>query len=102
MTIEQAQDAQVSETEALGLTLGDMETPLIWTLKGNLPLADLTVQMVREDEADQIKLYEVYTLTATGEEVKRSAHILPLAPWQTGKGGRLEKMGMTSDVGSIG
>lgn len=77
------------------------QTPLIWTAAGNLPIADLVLTMERTDEVDQIVICEVYCLKSTGQEVKRSVHVLPLAPWQTGKGGRLETMGATGEVANI-
>lgn len=75
--------------------------PMIWTSKGNLPLSALDLVMLREDEVDQVVLIETYRLKETGEEVKRSPHIIPLAPWQTGAGGRLEQLGMAGAVASI-
>ena len=48
--------------------------PLIWTSKGNLPLASLTYQHAWDDQPTYIKFCERY-LDAAGEVVKESAHV---------------------------
>ena len=50
-----------------------MEQPLIWTTKGNLPVADLQHSVHWEETDDYTKVIETYTLD--GEVVKQSAHI---------------------------
>lgn len=50
------------------------DTPLIWTTRGNLPLADLAYAVRWEDTPDYIKLIETYT-AGDGEVVKESAHV---------------------------
>ena len=74
---------------------------LVYTSRGNLPASDLEYFTDRQDEKDQIVFIEGYRLKATGEEVQRSAHVLPLAPWQTGKRGRIAKMQLKSSVGAV-
>lgn len=49
------------------------EVPLIWTSKGNLPIADLEVETSWEDAADYVKFTEMYFLK--GELVKASTHV---------------------------
>lgn len=52
--------------------------PLIYTAKGNLPIADLSYSTCWERTEDYVKFVETYKL---GEEVvKESAHILALKP----------------------
>jgi hypothetical protein len=51
-----------------------MNEPLIWTSKGNLPLASLTYQTAWDDQPTYIKFCERY-LDSTGEIVKESAHV---------------------------
>lgn len=53
-----------------------MDTPLIYTSKGNLPIDSLRYEQKREDSADQIVFIEEYFLA--DESVKRSVHVLPL------------------------
>lgn len=50
-----------------------MDTPLIWTSKGNLPLSDLVYSHAWEDADEYMKFSETYTLD--GEVVKQSAHV---------------------------
>ena len=49
------------------------EEPLIWTSKGNLPIASLKYAHSWEDQPDKIIFVEEYTLD--GEIVKRNAHV---------------------------
>ena len=51
------------------------DTPLIYTSRGNLPVADLTYSVRWENTDDYTKLIEIYT-AADGEVVKESAHVL--------------------------
>ncbi len=49
------------------------DTPLIWTTKGNIPVADLAYTARWEFSASDIRLIETYKL---GDEVvKENAHI---------------------------
>ena len=48
------------------------EQPLIWTSKGNLPVADLTYVPMWEETDDYIKFVETYKLD--NEVVKQSAY----------------------------
>lgn len=52
-----------------------MEGPLIYTSKGNLPIASLEYFHEREDSPNGIMFIEGYKLD--GEIVKRAAHWLP-------------------------
>lgn len=47
--------------------------PLIYTSRGNLPVASLQYVTRWEDAADYIKFVEIYTLD--GEIVRESAHV---------------------------
>ena len=49
------------------------DTPLIWTTKGNLPIADLKHDVQWRIEPDQIIFTESYLLD--GEVVKQSSHV---------------------------
>ena len=49
------------------------EVPLIWTTKGNIPVADLRVENVWEDTEDYVKFTELYFLD--DEMVKASTHV---------------------------
>lgn len=51
-----------------------MTEPLIYTIKGNLPIASLEYSHKWEDLETCIKFSETYTLD--GEVVKQSAHVL--------------------------
>lgn len=51
-----------------------MDTPLIFTTKGNLPIDSLEYSHKWEDLETCIKFSETYTLD--GEVVKQSAHVL--------------------------
>lgn len=52
------------------------DEPLIYTSKGNLPVASLDYRCHREDTPENVILIEQYFL---GEElVKRSVHVCPL------------------------
>mgnify|MGYP000049967041 FL=1 len=51
-----------------------MDEPLIYTTKGNLPIASLEYSHKWEDLETCIKFSETYTLD--GEVVKQSAHVL--------------------------
>ena len=48
--------------------------PLIWTTRGNLPVADLEYSTRWEDTPDHTTLIETYRLG--GEVVRESAHVL--------------------------
>ena len=50
--------------------------PLIYTTKGNLPIAYLEYKYYREDVPGKVVLVEEYLLA--GESVKRSVHVCPL------------------------
>lgn len=50
------------------------DVPLIHTLRGNLPIADLTYDVRWEDTPEYTKLVETYSLN--GEVVRESAHVL--------------------------
>lgn len=50
------------------------DTPLIHTIKGNLPIADLQYETRWEVTDDYTKLIETYSLN--GEVVRQSAHVL--------------------------
>jgi hypothetical protein len=50
-----------------------MDEPLIYTSKGNLPVASLKYAHSWEDTPEQITFVEEYSLD--GEIVKRSAHV---------------------------
>lgn len=52
------------------------EEPLIYTSKGNLPVASLKYEAWWDRQPDFVKLIERYTLD--GEVVKESAHVLQL------------------------
>ena len=56
------------------------ETPLIWTAKGNLPLADLKYEVRWERTDTYVKFVEVHTLE--GEVVREAAHVLALTGWE--------------------
>lgn len=49
------------------------EEPLIWTSKGNLPVAALEYSHAWEETPDYIKFSETYKLD--GEVVKQSCHL---------------------------
>lgn len=49
------------------------DEPLIFTSKGNLPIASLEYQKVWEDAPDYMKFSEIYLLD--GEVVKESCHV---------------------------
>lgn len=53
-----------------------METPLIYTSRGNLPIADLEYRNLREDVPGSVVFVEEYWLGA--ELVKRAVHVLPV------------------------
>lgn len=50
------------------------EIPLIWTNKGNLPIADLEHHVEWFDDEHNVTFIEVYRLA--GEIVKQSVHIM--------------------------
>lgn len=51
-----------------------MDTPLIWTSKGNVPVESLTYKTSWENTDDYVKFVETYYL---GDElVKQNAHVL--------------------------
>lgn len=50
-----------------------MDEPLIYTARGNLPIAALEYRTRWEDEPDYIKFVETYMLD--GEVVRESAHV---------------------------
>lgn len=76
--------------------------PLIWTKYGLIPLTELALTTERTDAVDQVEFHVGYVLKDTGEVVQRSTHILPLAPWQTGAGGRVEKFGLGAAQADVG
>lgn len=76
--------------------------PMIYTVDGNLPIDSLELRTSREDEKDQIVFIETYHRKDDGREVRRSAHVLPLAEWQTGEGGRMSKYRLSMQVGNVG
>lgn len=50
------------------------EVPLVWTNKGNLPIADLSYETEWQDYPEQTLFIEMYKL---GDEVvKRSVHVM--------------------------
>jgi hypothetical protein len=49
------------------------DTPLIWTTKGNLPIASLAYHHAWTETPDEISFVEEYKLD--GEVVKRNVHI---------------------------
>lgn len=49
------------------------DEPLIYTIRGNLPIASLEYRTRWEDAPDYIKLVETYSLD--GEVVRESAHV---------------------------
>ena len=77
------------------------EIAMVYTTMGNLPMSDLDYRTEREDEVDQIMLIEIHMLKGTDTIVKRSVHVLPLAIWQTGKGGRLSLMTLRVEAGAL-
>lgn len=58
------------------------EIPLIWTSKGNLPIADLRYETSWEVTPDYIKLIENY-YDSTDELVKSSAHVYSIKPLES-------------------
>ena len=58
-----------------------MDQPLIWTTKGNLPVADLSYAARWEFSEETIKLIETYKLD--DEVVKENAHICLLKGMQS-------------------
>ena len=50
------------------------EVPLIWTIRGNLPISSLQYRHQWTDNADETSLVEEYLLD--GEVVKRNVHIM--------------------------
>ena len=50
-----------------------LDTPLIWTSKGNLPIDSLDYSYAWDDTDTYIKFSEIYKLD--GEVVKESAHV---------------------------
>ena len=50
------------------------DEPLIYTIKGNLPIASLDYSNEWFDEPNYVKLVETYKLA--GEVVKQSAHVM--------------------------
>lgn len=57
------------------------EEPLIWTSKGNLPLASLRAETCWEQSDTYIKFVERHYLD--DEVVKEAAHVLMLQPIQS-------------------
>lgn len=51
-----------------------MSEPLIWTTKGNLPIASLAYSPAWEETPDYVKFTETYTLD--GEIVKQAVHVM--------------------------
>lgn len=60
----------------------EMDTPLIYTTKGNLPIEDLEYSKEWVFDADTIKFSETYKLD--GEIVKQSAHVFVLKGHEVG------------------
>ena len=55
------------------------ETPMIWTAKGNLPLADLgDPEVIWERTDTYVKINIIHRLN--GELVRQEAHVLALQP----------------------
>jgi len=54
-----------------------METPLIWTAKGNVPIESLTYETAWDVTPEYIKFVERHR-DASGEVVKESAHVYDL------------------------
>lgn len=54
------------------------ETPLIYTVRGNLPIADLHYEVLWEDTEDCVKLTENYYLA--DELVRSGSHVLTKTP----------------------
>lgn len=75
--------------------------PQIWTKYGLIPMSQLERFSYREDVVDQVEHHIGWKLKDTGEIVQNDKHVHPLAPWQTGKGGRIEQMALTGEVSSI-
>lgn len=50
------------------------EIPLIWTTRGNQPVADLAYAVRWEDSPEYLKMVETYT-AKDGVVVKESAHV---------------------------
>ena len=50
-----------------------METPLIWTTKGNIPVESLEYKYFWLEDEESIKFVEEYYLD--GEKVKSSSHL---------------------------
>jgi hypothetical protein len=55
------------------------ETPLIWTSKGNVPIASLRYEQGWREERDYF-VHEQLWFDGTGELVKRDAHLLGKPP----------------------
>ena len=53
------------------------DVPLIYTIRGNLPLSELTLETEWHRAPEYIKLVERYR-AADGEVVRESAHVLSL------------------------
>jgi hypothetical protein len=62
--------------------MNDSEEPLIYTIKGNLPISMLKYSTHWEETPDYVKFVETYTLD--GETVKQSAHVLTRPPLPVG------------------
>ena len=54
------------------------DTPLIWTINGNLPVENLDYAVTWKVTEDYIKLVETYKLD--GEIVRENAHVYSLKP----------------------
>lgn len=50
------------------------EAPMIYTTKGNMPVADLEYLTAWQETEDYVKFVEIYKLN--GEVVRESAHVL--------------------------
>jgi hypothetical protein len=50
-----------------------MTVPMIWTAKGNMPIADLQYRTEWTENDDEIGMAEIYEFE--GEVVRRSVHI---------------------------
>ena len=59
-------------------SMENMDAPLIYTSKGNVPIDSLTYETAWDDQPDYTKFVERYR-DASGEVVKESAHVYSLA-----------------------
>lgn len=76
--------------------------PTVWTTKGTMFVDELDYSVEREDEKDQVIIRPTYKLKSTGEVVRNDVHVIPLAPWQTGEGGRIQQMWLQATAADLG